>query len=271
MIGPCLPEVVSIPHPPATFVLSLTPVVPEASECRCSHSVSKKERFGHSDCCPCLRGLGDHWLGISFHALLKATCPFLLVTPSATPDQHIYFSRSSSDDVSYWDRKMRSQRRSSNGKVSGSPPEPHSPFYRVEIIFPFYMQMENQFRKMRFVFFRWKSRTGCSAPLWGVTTGRHFHQPLCTWDVCPAAICIQRLLTHLEMGQQISEQLQEPTQGLNAPVLDTWDLGKTVLPRSRKIRFAELYFIKTERIGTCHTENTNLKYELPAAVYLPPK
>lgn len=101
MIGPCSPEVVSTPHPPTTFVLALTPVVPAASagsatpERRCSRSVSEKERFGHSDCCPCLRDLGDHCLGCSFHGRLRATCPFLLVTPNTTPDHDIYFSRAS--------------------------------------------------------------------------------------------------------------------------------------------------------------------------------
>lgn len=43
------------------------------------------------------------------------------------------------------------------------------------------------------------------------------------------------------------------------------DLGKN------KKTFAELYLIKTERTGTSHTEATNLKYELTAAVCLPDK
>lgn len=123
--------------------------------------------------------------------------------------------------------------------------------------------------------FRWKSRTGCSTPLWRGTTCSHFHGPVCSWDLSAQQHLHPRFLRHLEMGQQISEQPQEPTQGLNAPILDTWDLGKAVLPRSRKTKqnktFAELYLIKMERTGTSHTEATNLKYELTAAVCLPDK
>lgn len=82
----------------------------------------------------------------------------------------------------------------------------------------------------------------------------------------PSSNLHPRLLRHLEMGQQISEQLQEPTQGLHAQVV-----GKTVLPRSGKNTVAELYFIKRERTGTSHTETTELKDGLTASVYLPRK
>lgn len=178
------------PQPPlTTFVLSVTPVVPAVSadsaapECTCSHTVSEKERFGNSGCCLCPRGLGEHWLGCSSCGRLTATCSFLLVTPNTSPDQDIYFSRSPSDDISYWDWKMRLQRRSSNGKATGSPPEPHSPFHRVEINFPLLYTNGKSVQENKICLFRWKNRTGCSTPLWGVTTYSHFHQPLCTWDL----------------------------------------------------------------------------------------
>lgn len=59
---------------------------------------------------PLPRGLVEHWLCRSFSGRLGATCPFLLVPP--TLEQHICIVRGPSDDVSFWGRKMWSQRRS---------------------------------------------------------------------------------------------------------------------------------------------------------------
>lgn len=150
------------------------------SECRCSHSVSEDERFGNSDFCLCPRGLGVRCISWSFCRRLRPICSSLLVTPNTSPDQHVYFSGITSDDVSYWDWEVRSQRWPGNGKATRSPPEPHSYLHRVEIIFPFYYTNGKSVQKNQLRLLRWKIRAGCSAPLWGVTTCSHFlHWPLC--------------------------------------------------------------------------------------------
>lgn len=85
-----------------------------------------------------------------------------------------------SDDGSYWDWKMRSQKWSRNGKATRSPPEPHCHFHKVEIISLFYYTSGKSVQKNQICLFRWKSRAGCSAPLRGVTTcSHHLHWPLC--------------------------------------------------------------------------------------------
>lgn len=247
MVGSCLPEFVFTLHQSNNFDFSLTTVVPSVSadfavsECRCSHLVSENERFGNSDCCLYPRGL--RVCCISFCGRLRTTFSFLTVTPNTSPDQHIYISGIPSDDVSYRDWEVKSQRWSRNGKVTRSPPEPHSYLHRVEIIFLFCYTDGKLIQKKQICLFGWKSRAGCSSPLWGIT--------MCSlhWHLCTRSLGVQGWWDTWMWARRSQSNCRSQHRYWRHPVLDIWDLRKTVVPIPRgktEQTFPELYLMKTE-------------------------
>ena len=158
-----------------------------------SCAVSEKERFRNSDCCPCLRGLGDHWLGCSFCGKLRAACPFLLVTPSATPDQQ----RLLLQEPQWWCQLPRYEKEITEKikQWEGDWVTSRTPFQLPQNWNLFFFLYTNwkSVQVNEICLFRWKSRTDCSTPLWGVSTCSHFHLPACVHmrSLSPAAVCVQ--------------------------------------------------------------------------------
>lgn len=185
------------------------------SECRCSHSISENERFGNSDCCFCPRGLRMCCVCSSFCGRLRTTCSFLLVTPNTSPDQHIHFSGIPSDDVSYWDWEVTSQRWSRS---------PVPICIEWKLFTPFIIQMESQFRKIRFCFSGRK--LGQAVQL---LCGKSPREATTSTGLCAQDLYVQGWWDTSRSQSNCRSQHRD----WRHPVLDIWDLGKTILPISR--------------------------------------
>lgn len=115
------------------------------------------------------------------------------------------------------------------GKPPGSPPEPHCHLHRVEIIFPFYYTNGKSVQKNQISLFKWKSRAGCSSPLWGVTTCSHYLH----WPLCMRSLSVQGWWNTWRWASKSQSNFRSQHRYWRHPVLYIWDLGKTILPISR--------------------------------------